>query len=123
MSWYPGKILDKLHNQKEKKYSIVYIKEYARVLSEFEDLERRLAMLKEIDLLGAQYFPKLLSYPICIAKELLKYAIRAMRTGDLRQLQYLVDNAHIHEEIDILQKVLDRNLKEDLKSAEARGEI
>ena len=122
LEWYPGKFLRKLSGQEKKKFSVVHITEYTKMLSDFESLERRLAILKEIDLLGTQYFPKLLSYPICIAKELLKWAIKTMRFNDLRQLEYLTDNPHIQEEIDVLQKVL-RELKEDLTEAKARGEI
>ena len=95
---------------------------YDEVLEAFEQIERQLRNMPEIELLGAQYFPRLLSYPICIAKELLKWARKAVRTGDKKELRWLIDNPHINEEIRGLQKTLE-NLEGDYAEARRRGEI
>ena len=95
---------------------------YDEVLEAFEQIEHQLKRMPEIELLGAQYFPRLLSYPLCIAKELLKWAIKAVRTGDKKELRWLIDNPHINEEVRGLQKTLE-NLERDYVEARKRGEI
>ncbi len=77
-------------------------------------LEKLLANLPEVSLMGTQYFPLMLSRPICIAKELLRAVIK-------KNLDMLVDNPHILKEIELLQKDME-NLKHDLKFARVRGE-
>jgi len=95
---------------------------YDEILEAFEQIERQLKYIPEIELLGGQYFPALLTYPICIAKELLKWATKVIHTSDKKQLEWLIDNPHIIEEIRGLQRTLE-NLERDYAEARRRGEI
>jgi hypothetical protein len=90
------------------------VEPYLRYLEKFERLEKELVDLPEISLMGAQYFPLMLSRPICMQKELLKAA-------STLNLSMLPNNAHINEEIDLLKKDM-ANLGEDLRLARKRGE-
>lgn len=92
--------------RKERQISPEKAEKYLRFLEKVEVLERELATLPELSLLGGSYFPPLLGYPICILKELVKWAHSALKRGDVKQLRWLVDNEHIAEEIRLLQKVL-----------------
>jgi len=90
------------------------VQTYQDFFERVESLERQLADLPEVSLMGAQYFPLMLSRPICMMKELLRAVTR-------KNLDMLVDNQHILEEIRFLQKDME-NLKRDLKIARERGE-
>lgn len=94
---------------------------YDEILAIFKELERKLKDLPEISLMGDQYFPLMISRPICIAKELLKWAITSIETGDKNQLRWLVDNIHILEEMNLLKKDMD-NLGKNLEIARVRVE-
>ena len=96
------------------KKGLCLVEPYLRYLEKFERLEKELADLPEISLMGAQYFPLMLSRPICMQKELLKAA-------STLNLSMLPNNAHINEEIDLLKKDM-ANLGEDLRLARKRGE-
>lgn len=115
--WYPGKMLRQIREP-----SVSGAEDYRKVREMFEAIEKEFASLPEIALLGGEYFPQLLSYPVCIAKELLKYAIFALEGGDIKQLRWLYHNQHIEEEKRLLQKVLE-DLNRDLEIAKSRGKI
>lgn len=87
---------------------------YLEFFEEVEQLEHKLPDLPEIYLQATQIFPLVLSRPICIEKELLKWS-------HPDKWNWLVDNAHIAEEIGLLQKDL-RILKEALETARRTGE-
>lgn len=96
------------------KKGVCLLEPYLTFWERVEELERGLKDLPEIAVLGTQYFPLMLSRPICIEKELLKAASRA-------NLGMLVDNEHIREEIGLLQKDM-QYLKEDFKLLHERRE-
>ena len=88
--------------------------EYLTFFEDVEQLEQKLAGLPEMSLEATQYFPLILSRPICIENELLKWS-------DPEKWHWLVDNEHITEEIGLLQKDL-RLLKEALETTRRTGE-
>jgi hypothetical protein len=90
------------------------VEPYLRLLDRIKQLEGEIKGLPEISLMGAQYFPLMLSRPICMQKELLKAA-------STLNLDILPNNIHINEEINLLQKDM-TNLGHDLKLARKRGE-
>jgi hypothetical protein len=93
---------------------VCLVEPYLRYLEKFERLEKELADLPEISLVGTAYFPLMLSRPICMQKELLKAAIGL-------RLEMLPNNQHINEEIGLLKKDM-QFLGEDLRLMRARGE-
>lgn len=90
------------------------VEPYLAFLEKVEKLESEFKQLPEIAVLGAQYFPLMLTRPICMEKELLKAA-------STLNLNMLPNNAHINEEIDLLRKDM-RLVEEDLKLMRLRGE-
>lgn len=68
--------------------------EYLEFFEEVERLEAKLQDLPEISAIGTQFFPLMLSRPICILKELCKGA-------SPENLWILPNNLHINEELDL----------------------
>lgn len=90
------------------------VEPYLTFLEKVEKLEGEFKKLPEIAVLGAQYFPLMLTRPICMEKELLKAA-------STLNLSMLPNNQHVNEEIDLLRKDMEL-LGEDLRLMRARGE-
>ena len=93
---------------------VCVLEPYLRYLEKVEGLERELKNLPDVSLLGTQYFPLMLSRPICIMKELLKGATTL-------RLHILPVNEHISEEIGLIEKDQE-HLGSDLKQMRLRRE-
>ncbi|MEM2446109.1 MAG: hypothetical protein QW734_05580 [Candidatus Bathyarchaeia archaeon] len=87
---------------------------YEEVYRDLAAVERKIMRLPRISIVDTEYLPYMLTRPICIAKEIAKW-------GRIANLEWLVDNAHILQEMELLQHDME-NLKRDWVIAKERRE-
>jgi len=93
---------------------VCFLEGYEEVYKDLANLEKKILRLPQISIVDTEYLPLMLTRPICMAKEMAKY-------GSQSNLEYLVGNAHILQEMDLLQHDME-NLEKDWKIAEERKE-